>query len=229
MSHVVLASTVRQTILFPHSYLASNYLRGLWGHGIRQTGKAVTHFLPHLEEVGYLIGSNSEWGRGASFRHTWSLFLWILRRNPANIYHYGDFTTCQAPGGVIAITLLNSCDKFCVGSIKPIFQKRQLRLGETMQPAQSHRGNEWWCWAVFCCCLVAQWCPTLCDLMDCSLPGSSVHGISPASILEWAVISSSSRSSQPRHLLHWQTESLSLSHLGSPGYVYAFSKLRMRI
>ena len=25
-------------------------------------------------------------------------------------------------------------------------------------------------------CLVAQWCPTLCDSMDCSLPGSSVHG-----------------------------------------------------
>ena len=33
-----------------------------------------------------------------------------------------------------------------------------------------------------CCavlCLVAQSCPTLCDLMDCSTPGSSVHGDSP--------------------------------------------------
>ena len=29
---------------------------------------------------------------------------------------------------------------------------------------------------VFCCYLVAQSCPTLCDPMDCSLPGSSVHG-----------------------------------------------------
>ena len=28
-------------------------------------------------------------------------------------------------------------------------------------------------------CLVAQWCPTLCDPMDCSPPGSSVHGDSP--------------------------------------------------
>ena len=28
-------------------------------------------------------------------------------------------------------------------------------------------------------CLVAQSCPTLCDPMDCSLPGSSVHGDSP--------------------------------------------------
>ena len=36
---------------------------------------------------------------------------------------------------------------------------------------------------------VAQLCPTLCDLMDCSLPGSSVHGIFQARILEWVVIS----------------------------------------
>ena len=33
--------------------------------------------------------------------------------------------------------------------------------------------------------LVAQSCPTLCDSMDCSLPGSSVHGIHRARILEW--------------------------------------------
>ena len=40
-------------------------------------------------------------------------------------------------------------------------------------------------------CSVAQSCPTLCDLMDYSLPGSSVHGISQARILEWVAISSS--------------------------------------
>ena len=28
-----------------------------------------------------------------------------------------------------------------------------------------------------CCCLITKLCPTLCNLMDCSLPGSSVHGI----------------------------------------------------
>ena len=42
-----------------------------------------------------------------------------------------------------------------------------------------------------CCCLVAQSCPTLCDPMECSLPGSSVNGISQAGILEWVAISSS--------------------------------------
>ena len=38
----------------------------------------------------------------------------------------------------------------------------------------------------------------LCDHMDCSLPGSSVHGISQAGILEWVAISSSRGFSQPR-------------------------------
>ena len=36
---------------------------------------------------------------------------------------------------------------------------------------------------------VAQSCPTLCDPMDCSPPGSSVHGIFQARILEWVAIS----------------------------------------
>ena len=35
---------------------------------------------------------------------------------------------------------------------------------------------------------VAQSCPTLSDLMDCSPPGSSVHGIFQAIVLEWVVI-----------------------------------------
>ena len=41
-------------------------------------------------------------------------------------------------------------------------------------------------------------CLTLCDPMDCSLPGSSVHGILQARILEWVAISLSRGSSQPR-------------------------------
>ena len=45
---------------------------------------------------------------------------------------------------------------------------------------------------------VAQSCPTLCDPMDCSLPGSSIHGILQARILEWVAISFSRGSSQPR-------------------------------
>ena len=35
---------------------------------------------------------------------------------------------------------------------------------------------------------VAQSCPTLSDPMDCSLPGSSIHGIFQAKVLEWGAI-----------------------------------------
>ena len=46
--------------------------------------------------------------------------------------------------------------------------------------------------------LVTQSCPTLCDCIDCGLPGSSVHGILQARILEWGAIPFSRESSQPR-------------------------------
>ena len=46
-----------------------------------------------------------------------------------------------------------------------------------------------------CCCLVSQSCPTLCDPMDCSPPGSSVPGILQARILEWVAISFSIKKS----------------------------------
>ena len=45
---------------------------------------------------------------------------------------------------------------------------------------------------------VAQSCSTLWDPMDCSLPGSSLHGILQARILEWVAISFSRGSSRPR-------------------------------
>ena len=45
--------------------------------------------------------------------------------------------------------------------------------------------------------LVAQSCPTLCCPVDCNPPGSSVHGILQAGILEWVSMPSSRESSQP--------------------------------
>ena len=51
------------------------------------------------------------------------------------------------------------------------------------------------CYLFYVC---AQLCPTLCDPMDGSPPGSSVLGISQARILEWVAISFSRGSSRPR-------------------------------
>ena len=52
------------------------------------------------------------------------------------------------------------------------------------------------------CARSLQFCLTLCNPMDCSLPGSSVHWISQARILELAPIYSSWGSSQPRYQTH---------------------------
>ena len=68
-----------------------------------------------------------------------------------------------------------------------------------------------------------QLCPTFCDPVDCSPPGSSVHGIIQTRILEGAAISFSRGSSQPRvsnpylfHPLHWQAGSLPTVPPGKP-------------
>ena len=52
------------------------------------------------------------------------------------------------------------------------------------------------------CAYSLQLCPTLGDPMDRSLPGSSVHGILQARIMEWITISYSRGSSRPRDQLH---------------------------
>ena len=79
-----------------------------------------------------------------------------------------------------------------------IFQ-RSVRIGKheclPFPPLCSSKGardpwKHWWS-------EVAQLCLTLCDPMDCSLPGSSVHGFQ-ARILEWVPISFSRGSSPPR-------------------------------
>jgi len=55
------------------------------------------------------------------------------------------------------------------------------------------------CVCVHACCVHSQSYLTLCDPVDCSPPGSSVHGISQVRILEWVAISCSRRSSQPKN------------------------------
>ena len=64
--------------------------------------------------------------------------------------------------------------------------------------------------------LVTQSCPTLCDPMDWRPPGSSVHGILQARILEWVAIPFSRGSSWPRNQIQVSHILYCLSHLGSP-------------
>ena len=80
-----------------------------------------------------------------------------------------------------------------------------------------------------CCCLVTKLCSLSCvwfiwDLVNCSLPGSSVHRISQARILECVAISFS-RGLNP-HLLHWP-DSLPLSHQGNQASLTEWTWVRV--
>ena len=88
------------------------------------------------------------------------------------------------------------------------------------------RKKTWVCVRVcvcVCVCVCIQLGLTLCNLMNCSPPGSSVHGIFQARILEWVAISSS-RGIFPTQrlnrgilgLLHRQADSLPLAPPGKP-------------
>ena len=71
-------------------------------------------------------------------------------------------------------------------------------------------GSRWWWW--FSCSVVSD----SCNPMDCSPPGSSVHGISQTRMLEWVAISFSRGSAWPRDQICISADSLPLSHHESP-------------
>ena len=105
-------------------------------------------------------------------------------------------------------TLSNPMDCSLPGSCVPgIFQARVLELGchcllryICIHYALIHTLNICiYIKHLFWFGLVAKLCPTLVDPMDCSLPGSSVHGILQARTLEWVAISFSRGSFQPRN------------------------------
>ena len=87
------------------------------------------------------------------------------------------------------------------------------------------------CVCVYVCVLRCFSCPTLCDPIDHSLPGSSVHGILQARILEWVAMPSSSEFSWPRDWTHVSCMAggfLTTEPLGKPGYCWWESNERIQ-
>ena len=82
--------------------------------------------------------------------------------------------------------------------------------------AQDHLASHWQSQVLRTLCLTTvrakllQSCLTLCDPVNCSPPGSSLHGILHVRLLKWVAISSSRESSQPRD----QTSISYVSYLG---------------
>ena len=108
-------------------------------------------------------------------------------------------------------TAIQTLNRYCWKLDTDILKLLQKNQG-TFEKENSMEGDAWpdseiyqyvaltkilWCMCM-CACSVAESCLTLCNLMDCSLPGSSVHGISQARILEWVTMPSSRGSSWPR-------------------------------
>ena len=72
-------------------------------------------------------------------------------------------------------------------------------MGQILSPKMPVSKSSWWdC----CCCLVAELCYLFSDSMDCSLPGSSVHGILWKRILKRVAISFIREPSQSRDWTH---------------------------
>ena len=74
---------------------------------------------------------------------------------------------------------------------------------------------------------VAQLCLTLRDPMDCSLPGSSVHGIFQARVLEWGAIAFSNMLSRLVITFLPRSKSLLISWLQSPSAVIENSQIQL--
>ena len=86
---------------------------------------------------------------------------------------------------------------FCVqgeSSQKHLFFSMTSSIGLIVTRSQKPSS----CVCVCVCVWITQLCPALCDPMNCSLPGFSVHGTLQARILEWIAIPFSRGSSQPR-------------------------------
>ena len=102
----------------------------------------------------------------------------------------GDEFT-KVPGSHITYTLVDWCEGFSLGEVTGRFWVETESL--TFKKKKVILQLCWVKWSE-----VTQLCSTLCNPVDCSLPGSSIHGIFQARILEWVAISFSRGSSQPR-------------------------------
>ena len=98
------------------------------------------------------------------------------------------------PGG-ITLTRFSFTWTTCVSALPPATSSSATYMLITYWLCRFHIPKT-------CLRVCAQLCPTLWDVMDCNLPGSSIHGISQAGILEWVTISFYTGSSQPRDQIH---------------------------
>ena len=94
---------------------------------------------------------------------------WVLK--PESLQEQGRYHRWVKPAGYNKNQTM-SWFLFCFSTFD-VVQRKSVQLVRKIWSKLEDK----WKLSVSCCCLVAKLCPTLCDPMDCSLPGSSVHGI----------------------------------------------------
>ena len=109
--------------------------------------------------------------------------------------------------------------------------KKQLHCGKILKThSQVRKRNRWALQDNAVLCLITQLCLTLCDPMDCSLPGSSVHGDSPSKNIEvcYHALLQGIFSTQGLNpgLLHCRHVLYCLSHQGSPNKTIPLYKFK---
>ena len=172
---------------------------------------------------------------GVRFFLLFELKIWKVKSDSSCFLHpliHRSELHLFAPCAASDLTLIHRllCFSFCPFSPRAIHRcdprrPRDLRQSfiQSVPPIQNH--------STILMCVCAHSYLTLCDPMDCSPPGSSVHGIFQAQILEWVAIFSSRGFSPSRDqtpVSHTspalQADSLPLSHQGSLLASYVLSK-----
>ena len=171
---------------------------------------------------GYRLVLWSHYLPGQQSSNWWMLGQWVSARThfapiPGHLVISGDIFACHNGGKGVAIGRLVSrgqgcCWIQCIGQIAQQiikwWKRSVLRLkiphpkGTHRLPGVSRQMALRWFIAMTCCTKSLQSCPTLCDPMDCQLPGCSGHGILQLKILEWVVMPPSRGSSRPRDRTH---------------------------
>ena len=127
------------------------------------------------------------------------------------------FSSCPRLSLLFFLTVRNSCPQSQMTADLKALQRPSVNWPKL-------EDLNWECVHLFVApvCMRAQLCLTLCDIMDCGLPSSSVCGISQARILEWVAISFSGDLPDPGIKFAspvspaLQVDSLLLNHMERP-------------
>ena len=155
--------------------------------------------------------SPSSGGPGLSSQKSWCPPWWRLTPDPQALYfrgrvhlgclqHFILTPFCSTVLELLKTTIIFLLNKSSLFSFLPHLEGK-LQIATLREVVNANHYLPHPCF-LSCCHLVVKSCLVFCNPMDCSRPGSFIHGIFQARILEWVATSSSRGSSRPRDQTH---------------------------